>query len=791
MKITLDKALLFFATFFSFAITAQTSYEVTGRVVESGAGDPVPYASVFIKEPGVEDPIAATTTGNDGQFRITSTKEDFYVEITFFGYETERISSFTIQNGVISLGTVSLKENSQTIGEVDVTVEKSSMEFRLDKRVFNVGQDLASTGMGAMDLLNNVPSVNVDIEGQISLRGNSGVQILINGKPSVLSDEGSNALGTLSADMIERVEVITNPSAKYEAEGSSGIINIILKKDEKKGFNGSVSLNTGIPHNHSVGVSLNRRTEDFNFFTQLGGGYRSLPRYNEAVNYDLVDSNRVESDGVEYRNEQFFNITVGSDYYIDSFNIITLSGNFAFEDESQPSETNFQVFDGDNQLISEYRREEETSAGNPKYQYDLQYERQFRNNEDHVLQFSTQGSFFGKSLTSDFQNVTLEGVSLNPNQKTETEYFQQNFIYKADYTNPITDAITLEAGAQYELNDVGNDYAVFNETSGGDFVLDSGLTNNFEFDQKVFGVYATGSYEATRWGVKVGARIENTDLNTVLTTTNEVNMQNYTNLFPSAHVSFEITERFSLQAGYSRRIYRPRLWDLNPFFNVRNNYNIRQGNPNLQPEFADSYELTGIFIFEKASLNTSIYNLYTTEVIERVTIFEDNVNITLPMNIGTRHQVGLEVNGKYNPVNWFTVNGDFNYGVFVRNGEFEGQNFDFVGNQWSTSVTTRFKLPASFEFEVSGDYNSSYKTVQGNVSGFAFANLGVRKKLWGGKAVIDMSIRDIFASRIRESFVDQPTFQTYSFSQRGRFITLGFSYSFGKGEAMTYSGRRR
>ncbi|MDX5428475.1 MAG: outer membrane beta-barrel family protein, partial [Bacteroidota bacterium] len=572
--------------------------------------------------------------------------------------------------------------------------------------------------------------------------------------------------------------------------GSSGIINIVLKKEEKKGFNGSISANTGIPANHSIGVSLNRRTENFNFFTQLGGGYRSLPRYGESTNLDLIDSTEVKSEGIEYRNEKFFNITLGTDYHINDLNVITLAGSFAFEDEQQPSETDFWIRDSEDQLISQYRRKETTTAGNPKYQYDLQYKKEFADHEDHTLQFSTLGSFFGKSQSSEFVNIPLEGILLDPDQRTETDFYQRDFIFKLDYVQPFSDRWTIEAGAQYEINDVGNDYAVYNEDGNGNFRVDSNLTNNFEYDQEVLGVYATGAFEGDHWGLKLGARVENTFLNTYLVTTDEANQQNYANLFPSAHTTYKFSPRFSLQAGYSRRIYRPRLWDLNPFFNIRNNYNIRRGNPDLLPEFADSYELTAVLLFEKASLNASVYNLYTTDVIERVSFLENNVNITMPVNIGTRNQTGLELNGKYTPNDWFTINGDFNYGVFIRNGDFGDQNFDFTGDQWFVKMTTRFKLPASFEVELTGDYQSSYLTVQGEVSGFAFADIGIRKKLWKGKAVINLGVRDIFASRIRENIISQPTYYLYDFSQRGRFVTLGVSYSFGKGEAMTYSGRR-
>lgn len=771
------------------SINAQNAITIKGTVVDGNDGSPIPYATVVAKVPGTEEVLAGTTTDDDGQFALATDNKNVSIEISFIGYGKKLISEFTVRDGVANLGKIQLQQNSESLNEVAVTAEKSTVEFKLDKRVFNVGKDISSTGMGALDVLNNVPSVNVDIEGQISLRGNTGVQILINGKPSVLADEQSNALGTLTADMIESIEVITNPSAKYEAEGTSGIINIILKKEEKKGFNGSASVNTGWPHNHSVGVSLNQRTENFNFFTQFGGGYRSLPRYSESWNQSLEDNSLVESDGVSYRNEQFYNITLGSDYYINDFNTITLSGNFAYEIESGPGETHFDIYDGLGQLESSYDRVENTSATNPKYQYDLQYKKQFKNDEDHVLMFSTLGSFFGKDQESEFENQYTFGTEAGSGQLTETDFYQADYTFKLDYTNPITDKLTLETGALYEINDVGNDYAVFSDDNG-QWVLDSNFTNNFEYDQKVFGAYATGAYEGEKWGVKVGLRAENTYLHTLLTTTDESNVQNYTNLFPTLHTSYKFTSRFSLQAGYSRRIFRPRLWDLNPFFNIQNNYNIRTGNPNLLPEYADSYELTGIMIFEKASLTASIYHLYTTDVVERVSYFQDNVTITTPQNVGTRNKTGFELNGKYAPAKWFSVNGDFNYGYFTRTGTFEDQNFDFNGNQWSVKFTTKFKLPADIDLEFTPNYQSSYKTVQGEVSGFAFADAGIRKKIWKGKAVINLGVRDIFASRIRESLVTQPTFESYSFSQRGRFITLGFSYSFGKGEAMSYTGRR-
>ncbi len=770
--------------------TSQGKITFYGVVQDEANKQPIPFATVLAVSNSTQSMLVGATTLDDGSFTLSSDSLDVSIEISFIGYEKKVVGAYSAVKGKVNLGTIYLSASAEMLNEVDIVAEQSTVEFKLDKRVFNVGKDISSTGMSAMEVLNNVPSVNVDIEGGVTLRGNAGVQILIDGKPSVLSDEASNALGTITADMIERVEVITNPSAKYEAEGTSGIINIILKKEEKKGFNGSVSLNTGIPANHSIGASLNYRTAKFNFFTQFGVGYREQPRFSNSINRNLENNTQVLSAGSGNRNEEFYNITLGTDYYLNELNTITLSGNFAYEIEDQPSNFEFTFYDSDGSLESQYERIGTGAATNPKYQYDLQYEKQFKDDKDHKLLFSTLGSFFGKDLTSDFVNSYSFGEQIAPTQRTETNFYQADYTFKLDYTDPITKKITLETGALYEMNDVGNDYAVYSEIDN-QFVVDSSLTNDFRFDQKVLGVYGTGAYESGRWGVKIGLRVENTDLRTLLANTNEENTQNYTNLFPTLHTSFKITETVSVQAGYSKPIYRPRQRDLKPCFNNQNNFNIRTGNPNLRPEFADSYEITSIFLFEKGSLNASIYQLYTTDVSERISYFDDNVNITTPENVGTNRKTGLEINGKITAAKWLTITGDFNYGFFNRQGQFEDQNFDFSGDQWSTRFTTKIKLPKGIDVELTPQYQSGFLTVQSEVSGYASLDFGMRKKLWKGKGVVNVSVRDVFASRIRESVINQPNFYLYSFSQRGRFVTLGFSYSFGKGEAMSYSGGTR
>ncbi|TXG35407.1 outer membrane beta-barrel family protein [Seonamhaeicola maritimus] len=761
---------------------------ITGKVLESSTNQPVAFATVILVEHETKNNLTGTTTQDDGTFKLETEASNFYIEVSFIGFKTKSIKDFKIAKGKIQLGNITIEEDLEQLNEVVVEAEISKTEFKLDKRIFNIGKDLSSTGASALEVLNNVPSVNVNIEGAISLRGSQGVQILINGKPSIIASDSGNTLGTITADMMERVEVITNPSAKYDAEGTSGIINIILKKEERKGLNGSASVNIGDPSNYSFGMSLNRRTEKFNLFSQIGIGYQELPNHRKSINRDLIENTTLKSNGTEYRNETYYNIILGTDYHINENNILTLSGSFAYEIEEQPSSFDFDLFDGTERSI--WKRTEETEATNPRYQYELQYKKDFDDHEDHMLLFSALGRFFGKDQSSDFNDVTLAGPDRDADQKTRTDYKNANYTFKLDYTKPYNEKFTIETGGQYVLDNTTNDYEV-QDLVGNVYETDPNQTNIFEFDQNVLGVYGTAAYEGEKWGIKLGLRIENTDIETLLADTNENNDQNYLNLFPSFHSSYKLSDSYSLQIGYSRRISRPNWRDLNPFFNIRNNFNIRTGNPDLQPEFTDSYELTNIYNLGKASLNFGVYYRYTTDAIERrISTFEDNVNTYKPYNIGTNDALGIEVNGKYPVAKWLVFNGDFNYNYFKRKGEFEGTSIDFNADQWSGKLTSKIGFPGDIDFEITGNYRSGTKTVQGKTAEILFADLGLRKKVLKDKGTISISVRDVFASRIEEFETIQDDFYLFNQNQRGRFIIFGFSYGFGKGEAMEYGGKQ-
>ncbi len=783
--------LLFLSIFFTVQVHAKEIKDVTvtGKILDSGSSEPIEYATVTIYNQQ-DSLVSGTITRTDGSFVVKSPVRNFYIQVKFIGYKALTISDFEIKNNKVDIASRILEPDSQQLGEINVRAEKSQVEFKMDKRVFNVGQDIVSAGGSALDVLNNVPSVDVNIEGTVSLRGNSNVQMLINGKPSVLTD--GNSLGTITADMIDKIEVVTNPSAKYDAEGTTGIINMIIKKEDKKGLNGAVSVNTGYPNNHSAGLSMNRRTEKFNLFSQFGIGKRTfIPEFSgRTIDRTNANPSIFYNDGNGHKHEQFYNIILGTDYHINKWNVLTLSGHFGYEIEDQDSETNYRREDFDGSISSSSLREELTEATNPKYEYELIFKKSFEDNKERSLTASATGSFFGKESESVYTNTSILGSLVGADQQVYTDYGNADYSFIVDYVHPFSEKKTLETGLKYDIQDMYNDYQLNNQIDSK-WVTDPAFTNVFNYIQKLAAAYVTFAWEPTKFGVKLGARIEDTNLDTELETTNEKNSQAYTNLFPSLHLSYKLDRQFSMQWGYSKRIHRPHWRQLNPFTSFRDNYNFSVGNPELKPEYTDAFELTAIQIWEKASLNGSLFYRSTNDVITSVIEVNDSLTVTHPENIGKSFDTGIEINGKIEPAKWLVLLLDSYFTAYNRKGQFKEQDFDFNSSTWSGRLTTKFKMPKDIDAEILLRHRSKYKDVQNTIGAETYADFGIKKKFMKGRAVLNLSVRDVFASRKRISTSDRPNFYRYSESTRdGRRIILGFSYGFGKGEAMEFSGHK-
>lgn len=786
-----QKLLLILIILTSPVIAQKSSIKVEGVVVDKSTSKPLDFATIALYENESKELIAGGITNSVGKFTLASTTEDFYVEVSFLGYTTLLVSDYEIKGQSVYLKTIMIEPDQELLEDVLVTAEKSQTVFELDKRVFNVGQDLTTSGGSALDVLNNVPSVNVNIEGVVSLRGNSNVQILINGKPSVLTS--GNTLGSITADMIEKIEVITNPSAKYDAQGTTGIINIVLKKENKKGLNGSMSLNVGSPLNRNIGLSMNLRTEKFNFFSQFGVGKRSRIYSYNGVTLDRknVNSNYLYNDGSSGRDEQVYHMVLGTDYHINKFNVITLTGNFAYEVEDNYSDTFYEKTDRSDVLINSSSRNEVAEATNPKINYDLTYKKSFDGNEDKSFIISATGNSFSKDQVSNFENKGIFGEFESFEQQFENEYLRAEYAFQADYVHPFSKDSELETGIKYVITEISNDYDLMDWVNDT-WTSNPEFTNIFSYDQNILAAYTTYGYEFGKLGIKGGLRVENTAIKSLLEVTNEVNDQNYTNLFPSIHSSFKFTETFQVQMGYSRRIGRPDMRELNPFTSFNDNLNLRTGNPDLLPEFTNSYEISGLRTWGGATLSGALYHRRTDGVISRITTVIDSLTITTPMNLGQSRNTGLELNGSFDPAKWYRLMVDANWTSFHRTGVLESKDFDFSNSSWSAEFTNKFKFPHDIDLEIGVNYQSAVERVQGKTLSYAYADFGIRKKLMKGRTVINFSMRDVFKSRREKTEVDLEDFYRYRESIRApQQWILGISYGFGKGDAMEYSGQSR
>lgn len=775
----------------SSSVYSQTkTYQINGTIADLENHAPLEFSTITLLQQSDSSYIDGAVTNESGHFIILGPIEGSMLRVSYFGYKDLFFSDFSsakIESNTAHLDTIFLGNENAILETVEVRGEQSETIFKLDKRVFNVGKDLSNSGGSAVDVLNNVPSIEVTLEGGIRLRGNSGVQVLINGKPSVLTSDENNALGTIPADMIESVEVITNPSAKYDAEGTTGVINIILKEETKQGFNGSVTLNIGYPNNHSLGFSGNYRSKKVNFFGQVGVGTRRFVSVDTTINSTTYTdyTSTLSSYGTGEKNEDFINVRIGSDFYINDYNTMSLSGHYAYEFEKEYADLEYLLLNNSD-VTSNFSRNETTSANNPKYQYDFHYQKKFKHGKDQVLDFNAVGSFFGKDKTSLFSSELITGDNIGVNQNSINNMKNSNYTYKLDYTHPFNKKWGWEIGGKYEINSNENYSEVYSQNDNV-WEFDSLLSGDYGYTLGVLASYTTLAYEGKKFGIKSGLRFEQT--NALATESgSSIGQWNYYNFFPSIHSSYKASKTLSFQIGYSKRISRPNMFELSPYVRFRDNYNLQTGNAALQPEFSDVIELTAIKNWKKVSFNVAVFQNYTYDVIESIITVQDNLTITSPINVGTSNNKGLEINSKYNLFKWMSMMLDGNLTYYVRQGEYEGTSFDFSSYRWSTKGTFKFKLPADIEIQSSVRYQSSIKYAFTEELGYAYMDAGIRKKFFKGKLIANFSARDVFNSRINRTSVSRSDYTYYTRSQRGRYFVLGISYNFGKGDAMEYSG---
>ncbi|MGB7394420.1 MAG: TonB-dependent receptor [Pricia sp.] len=777
--------------------------KITGTVLDQETGQPLEYATLVLES--IEDPtkVNGGITDIEGKFEVETAPGEYNASVEYIGYKTYQVSQTTF-NEATDLGTISLSIAASELEGVEVVGEKTTVEVRLDKKIYNIGKDLTTSGATISDALGNVPSVTVDVEGAISLRGNENVRILINGKPSALAGFGSaEALRQLPADAIEKVEVITSPSARYDAEGTAGILNIILKQEKTLGFNGSVNVNIGYPAQSGITVNANVRTDKFNIFNTTGYRYRDAPGNAFFDNtYTSGSFDRVIEDRLYNRLDKSFNTNLGAEYFITDNSSVTGSIFYRLSNDDDLTEnTNRRLNDG--QISSNTFREEAETEEDNSYQVSLNFIQKFNEAGDHTLTADFQYSNDDEIKNSDIEeNRTFPDQALIVLEDVFENEVENEYLFQADYVLPMEEA-QFEAGYRGTLEEEITDYRLDSlDQDLGRFVLNENLTNKFTYNENVHALYSQYGNKFGQFSFLLGLRLEHTQLKGQLESefdntefeeelgvdVNPNFEKNYLGLFPTLNLIYEFDEegRESLSLGYNRRINRPGGWYVNPFPSRSSRTNIFQGNPDLNPAFSNTFDFGYLKRWEKLTLTSSVYYQRETDAFERVQeqtgqVTTDGIEIvrSIPINLSTENRIGAEAGLLYNPADWLRLNGSFNIFQFSSEGVFNGVDYGNENTSWFARFSSKLSLPAKIEWQANTFYRGPRQTAQTKSLGIFSMDFAFSKEILNDNGTLSLNINDVLNSNKRRSFTETQFFTSDSeFQWRVRSFTFSFIYRF-------------
>jgi outer membrane receptor protein involved in Fe transport len=773
--------LILFLFFFSVGFVHAQSL-IKGQVVDADSGDPLEFTTLSVLQGSDSTLVTGGYTNDAGNFSLAVAPDTYLLKIQFVSYETKFIDDVTVTGAAKDLGKVTLGQSNAVLQEVVVEGQAEQMVLELDKRVFNVAQDLSNTGRNASEILDNLPSVTVDVDGNVSLRGSGNVRVLVDGKPSGLIGIGdTDGLRTLQGDVIERVEVVTNPSARYDAEGSAGIINIVLKKKKKSGLNGSFTANLGVPENYGASMNMNFRKSWVNFFVNYGVNYRNTPgRGNSYQEFNLPDTTFItRRENNRLRGGLSHNIRVGTDFIINDYNTITASLLYNTSNQKNTTDTWYRDFTIDNDLFRRTLRTDDELEDEQNLEYEVYYKRTY---EQKGRELSATVQFRESGEIEDAKQNEFEGFDdLSPTlfQRSLNDENERQWLIQADYVHPFAANAKFETGVRNTLRNIDNAFMVEElDQETDEWNLLPNFTNTFDYDENIYAGYAILSNKAGNWSYQGGLRIEATDIGIYLLETNERSEKNYVNFFPSAFLTYAFSKENQLQSSYSRRINRPGFRDLNPFFSFTDARNIRTGNPDLDPEFTDSYELGWLHNFTSGNIYFGAYYRFTDQVVARVSRVEDDgITYSRPENLSTENSFGFELNGSKDLTEWWNINGNVNVFRAITDGEAYGQDLGADTYAMSARFNSKWKIPNLFEIQLNGFYRGPQQAPQGRRLAYYSFDLGATRDILNKNGTLALNVRDLFNTRMFrfEAFGDT-FYQDTEFQWAVRQVTLSFTY---------------
>ncbi len=795
-------------------INSNTLY---GKLIDNNNGKPVEAASVQLYPVGkrnTENIVAGMLTKPNGEFQLSELPDAtaFILVISAIGYESreQTISPGELKGGDFfqkDLGNIILKPTYKQLAEVTVTSSKPALEMGIDRKIFNVSKSLVATGGTAIDIMKNIPSVSVDIDGNIQLRNNT-PQIFIDGRPTILT------LDQIPADNIEQIELITNPSAKFDASSSGGIINVVLKKNKRVGLNGMATLSGGTPALFSTNLNLNLRQGQFNYFlsaghNQSGGtakGYARRQNKKGGMVTDYFNQNSLNS-----RDRNFNSIRFGVDFFMNNHNSFTLSQDM-MKGKFGNNEVQDQEYLNSSKVLQQYGvRNTEGNSGFTRNSTRLNYKLTFpKKGKELTADFSYNSG--GRTTNNDLRNFFYKpdgsefkapSVVMNFGKSNESRY-----TFQADYSNPLTDAIKIETGIRTYQNNFESFYDAFSRNNGQDTKLP--LSNNYIYKETINAAYFTYAYKKEKFSYQVGLRAEQSIFKGQLLDSAygfgyeyPSNLRNiWDALFPSFFITQKLNEDDELQFNYSRRIRRPRFWQLNPFIDINDPANLRQGNPQLKPEFNNSFELNFSKNYTKGNF---LAVLYVKNNPNDITQYSDTITasqfqqlnnaainkdaiLNTYINAGTTNQYGAEFTLQHKAGKNFDITPTFNLQYRTVKANFKNVNLSNEGFNWEAKLITNYKIESlkssffnNFSFQMIGEYQSSEVIPQGRRLSELDVDFAIRKDfLKDKKATLTFAINDVFNSQRWGTIYDTDQFYQESFRRWNiRNFRLSFTYKFG------------
>jgi outer membrane receptor protein involved in Fe transport len=761
---------------------------IKGSVTDESNRRPVEFVNVVLRRAVDSAIVAGAVTGKSGVIELKDVPSgEYFLAFSLIGYKEKTTPPFKIDSlhRHLNFGEVALVATPVNLDEVLVTADKSIFNNSIDRKVYNVDQDLMSKAGSASELLQNVPSVQVDLDGNVSLRGSSNVLIMVNGKSSAVMDRSSaEVLQQMPASSIERIELITNPSAKYKPDGTSGIINIVLKKNGALGINGNVSGNAGNNGRFNGNLRLNYNPEDFNIFASYG------------IRKD--NRNRTTSDA----RSQVDSASVLTHYKGDLLSLASPLSNmpaFGFDLHlSGRDETGFSA----NYFVNTFTRTDHLAVGlsNAAWtategyyrdRYDPEYEKEYGftayaqhefSKEEHKLRLEVTASRSPEQEDNHFTNVYLLPAPATSFDNTLIKQDERRTQVSLDYSNPFDGNSTLEAGYAGEFSNSDlNFYAESFNPDQQEFVRDSIRTNQFLYDGETHALYGTWRRSFGGLGVQGGLRAEEALIQSHLVTRDSTVSNDYFNFYPTLHLSYKLNPVAEIQLSYSKRVNRPRGEDLNPFPEYRDPRNVSAGNPYLLPEYIHSIELGCQLQNDLFSILPALYYRYTYNRFTSVTrALDDTTLLTTRQNLSNGQSGGVEIVVSANVGNLFSAHWSAN----AYHDEIDASNLGYTQNNsattWSSNLTLNFNVGGGSRLQMNSNYNSARLTPQGEYVPSYVVNMGFRQELFEGKVALVTTVSDLFASQKRQLELTTPLLnQTVINTRDSRIVYVGFTYRFG------------